>query len=257
MGQHATKAPAVIDWQLMQRTELDLTLSRRGLPCMPADLAARRILAALHEAAHLIGAVQYGVPVHRAFILGTRGQRTVSGAYGGVSIYDTEDTRKMAHFYYAGAAHDALMLPKGETFAFVNDGLCGSEMLIHYYRSIGTPIEKAPPGCDEFVSVINFLSQHWPAVRTLACAFLTYSDSKGDIDAGTTQTLCRHLKRDLLINRDDDGCYGDVLDRRTINRLEDVPVEKLEKYRQRKTTELFRRLERSGLMEAAAWHFDN
>jgi hypothetical protein len=254
MGKHAAKAPAVIDWPLMQRTELDLTLSRRGLTAMPADLAARRILASLHEAAHLIAAVQYGVPVHRAFILGTRGQRTVAGAYGGVSIYDTEDTRKMAQFFFAGAAHDMLMIPEWETLAYVGDQLDAGEMLLtQYARESGIPPDANDKDADEFRAVKSFLLLHWSTVRTLACALLTYSDSKGNIDAGITQTLCPHIKCDLLINRDDDECYGDVLDRCTIKRLEEAPAAKLEKYRERKTREIFKRLERSGLMEAAAW----
>lgn len=250
MGQHATKAPAVIDWPLMQRTELTLSLSRRGLTAMPADLAARRILAALHEAAHLIAAVQYAVPVYRVFILGTRGQRTVAGVNGGVVYAAHDDIQAVTRFFLAGAAHDGLMLPEGVTFAFVGDGLDAMEILLaHYLRNGGIPPDANDKDADEFRAVKSFLSQHWATVRTLSCAFLAYSDSKGNIGAGTTQTLCRHVKRDLLINREADGRYGDVLDRGTINRLEEAPVAKLEKYRQRKTNELFRRLERSGLME--------
>lgn len=104
MGQHATKAPAVIDWPLMQRTELTLSLSRRGLTAMPADLAARRILAALHEAAHLIAAVQYAVPVYRVFILGTRGQRTVAGVNGGVVYAAHDDIQAVTRFSCRGCA---------------------------------------------------------------------------------------------------------------------------------------------------------
>lgn len=54
MGKRAIHRPDAIDWPQMKRSHLTLGLSRRDLVAMPDDIAERRILIALNEAAHFL-----------------------------------------------------------------------------------------------------------------------------------------------------------------------------------------------------------
>ena len=246
MQKQTTRAPKVIDWALMKKTELTLELSRRGMVDMHEDLAASRVLVALHEAAHFITAVEFGLPFYKVAIRGTRGQRPAPGVSGCVFFCLSDKPLSEARFFLAGAAHDHLMLNTA-TFAVIGDSVDAYPALAKHCLEQNIPPEQlSAVQSDEYVLILRFLQDHWATIRTLACAFLTYSSPDGEIDGMKTQTLHSHVRRDLH-EAECGAAYGEVLDRETIVRLLTAPAKKLETFLAKETTRLSDTLKEYGV----------
>ena len=238
MGKHTKRAPEIIDWTEMKYTELDLTLSRRGLADMPEALAAQRILIALHEAAHFIVAVQFGLSTYKVAIRGTHGQRPFSGVNGCVEFFPSDNPLFEARFHIAGAAHDQLMAREVFSFSEVGDTFDALPPLARYCADENHPPEHFRKlRSDEHHFVLMFLRDRWSTIRTLACAFLAYSAPDGKIDVSKTHALYKIIQVELDV-MDSPNAYGKVLDRKTTSQLLAAPAEKLEAYMLKKSARI-------------------
>ena len=235
MGKHTKRAPEIIDWNEMKYTELNLTLSRRGLADMPEALAVQRVLTALHEAAHFVVAVKFGLTTYKVAIRGTRGQRPFWGVNGCVEFFPSDNPLFEARFYLAGAAHNQLMAREVFSFAEVGDTFDALPPLAKHCADENYPPEHFRKlRSDEHHLVLMFLRDRWSTIRTLACAFLTYSAPGGEIDVGKTYALYKIIQAELDVT-DSPNAYGNVLDRKTTLRLLAAPAEKLEAYMLKKS----------------------
>lgn len=223
----STRAPKSIDWSASQTADLTLSLSRRGVADMAGDLAAQRIFVALHEAAHVIAGIEYGLALYKVAILGTRGKKPGRGINGCVYFDLSDRPISEARFHLAGAAHEYLMAGGDQTFAYVADTVGAFPALARHCVDARLPPEALGPLYHaEFERVMSFLSGRWGTVRTLACALLSNSSADGVIDANRTYVLCEHVRRELL-KRGESTPYGNVLDHAAIERLLVVPADKL------------------------------
>ncbi len=223
MAKHAIKPPKNIDWWLLKyHTPLTLGLSRRGVSAMPDDIAGKRILVALHEAAHFVVAVHDNLEVHTVEILGVNGKSKTAGMCGNVSYRMPNTHLPVVRFHYAGAFHDILMT--GEiTYSCVNDHIDAVEPLIRHCKEYGISVDGSHELTNQqYREVGKILRGNWRLIRTLACAFLMHSDSNGYVDPGKTLTLYQYAQFELR-QADCGGCYSniidDVLDDETIARL--------------------------------------
>lgn len=234
MAKLAIKAPKVINWPALKHTQLTLELSSRGLTNMTDDLAAERILVALHEAAHFLIAVHDGLELHDVRILGVRGTSLTAWGTGGVRFNLHSNQLLPVRFHYAGTIHDWLMTGQ-DTFASINDWLDGLEYLVgHCNEHQIDPDESLAISREEAQAVQGILSENWNLVRTLACALLVHSDASGHVDCNQTATLYKHAKNELL--QPTGGQYGDVLDRETITRLGTNPPLDVERFSLKRQT---------------------
>lgn len=211
MAKHAIKPPKNIDWwSLKYQTQPTLELSRRGVSSMNDEIAAKRILVALHEAAHFVVAAHDGLEVHTVEILGVNAKSTAR-MRGDVYYRMANTYLPIVRFHYAGALHEILMT--GEiTCSCVNDHLDAVGPLIRHCKEHGISVDGSHELTNQqYLEVGKILRRNWRLIRTLACAFLMHSDSKGYVDPGKTLTLYRHAQLELM-QTNGGGCYENIID---------------------------------------------
>ncbi len=218
------------DWPEIKNAELTLELSRRGRYDIPDDLAAERILVALHEAAHFIVAAEYDIGVHKVEILGTGGQRCAQGSTGAVHIGHIDSVLSEARFYLAGVAHDLAMFAKQPSFGVAGDLLDSYAPFLRHCadtRVLAADVHALHQA--EIFSVGDFLEARWDLIKSIACAFVVCSTASGEFDCWKTSALYQIVKRELSAPKRNSD-YGDILDPEIIQRLQVAPEEKLNKY---------------------------
>ncbi|MSQ89664.1 MAG: hypothetical protein EXR32_10390 [Betaproteobacteria bacterium] len=171
-------------------------LASRGNPQMPIALASKRIYFALHEAAHLVAAVRYDVPVHNVALINHRGHfpylNEPGPCAGAVRTYDTADVPSAA-VAFAGFEFESLFCQSDTNIAATEDLLAGLQTLREAAQS---PFGGAFRGATENDirleverirrEVYSLLVEKWAVVDACATAFLLFTDAKGVLDGRKT-----------------------------------------------------------------------
>ena len=246
-----TNVPSNLDYPALKRANL-LELSRRGNRDMPADIAAKRVLVALHEAAHFIVAMRNGVPLYNAGILSTRGRRPAVGCTGFVSVSAAEDRMNEARFHAAGAVHNTLMeaslsITVHNTQSFWGDWLSFYPHFISACVASGDEPESLTALLlRQEAEIERQLTESWHVTRSVAAVLLMYSTASGEFDVFKTRQLLPQVKTWLGID-DAPGTYGDVgIDAGTYKRVMFADEAVLGQYKARKLQAMEDEIRREG-----------
>lgn len=196
-----------VDWQQLASTALTGELASRLDPKIPVTLASKRIYFALHEAAHLVTAVRYDVPVHNVALINLRGRFSYlnepARCVGAVRTYYTADIANAA-VALAGFAFESLFCQSDTNIAATEDLLAGLQTLREAAQSPlggafrGASEEDLQPEVERIRrEVYSLLVEKWAVVDACATAFLLFTDARGVLDSRKTGELIGHLRSSL------------------------------------------------------------
>ena len=195
-----------IDWGQIASTPLTRELASHRDPQMPITLASKRIYYALHEAAHLLTAARYNVPVHTVTLIDHRGQfaylNEPGPCAGSVRTFYTADTPNAA-VAFAGCEYESIYCKTDTNIAAVEDLTAGLQTLCEATRSpFGGVLYGAEEGALQPEArrirqeVRSLLIEKWALIDACATAFLLFTNTKGELDGRKTGELIAHIRAD-------------------------------------------------------------
>jgi hypothetical protein len=188
-------------------TELVVAVATREHE-MPMKLAAYRIYAALHEAAHVVAAAWYDEPIHNIAIIDTRGHFS----YLNESTASFGSTRTLnqtgigaAKVACAGDMFEGLSIRTENNVAYWQDytdavaTLCSTSLSPFHGDHTKITHGKGFAGVMETHrelrhELLALLTSQWPLIEAVAVAILLYSDAKGVLNHQKTSELVRAIK---------------------------------------------------------------